>query len=89
MGRGRPINQSRWPKDRPRLTFFELLEPVHRAHGTKTLDEIAAGMNLAARSRVNTLLRGQLPADEGQVRKLILALGGSEGDVIQGIMFSG
>ena len=37
-------------------------------------------MNLRAKSRVNTLLRGTLPADEEQAKALIQALGGSAGD---------
>ena len=86
MGRGRPIDQSQWPDDRPRRTFFELLDKVHRDHGTKSLSLIAEGMSLRARSRVSTLLRGELPADENQVRDLICALGGSAGDIERGLM---
>jgi hypothetical protein len=86
MGRGRLIDQSQWPRDRPRRTFFELLDEVHRKHGIKSLSEIAEGMNLSARSRVSTLLRGTLPVDEGQVEDLIRALGGSAGDIDRGLM---
>jgi WD40 repeat protein len=86
MGRGRPIDQSGWPDDRPRRTFFELLDKVHREQGTKSLSAIAEEMGLSARSRVSALLRGTLPADERQVSDLIRALGGSDGDIGRGLM---
>jgi tetratricopeptide (TPR) repeat protein len=80
VGRGRPIDRSRWPGDRPCRTFFELLDRVHREHGYKSLDDIARAMNLRAKSRVSKLLRGTLPADEDQATALIRALGGSDED---------
>jgi tetratricopeptide (TPR) repeat protein len=80
VGRGRPIDRSQWPGDRPRRTFFELLDTVHRDHGLKSQDDIARAMNLRAKSRVSKLLRGRLPADEDQAKALIRALGGSDED---------
>ena len=55
-------------------------DKVHRDHGLKSHEDIARAMNLRAKSRVNTLLRGTLPADEEQAKALIRALGGSAGD---------
>jgi hypothetical protein len=86
VGRGRPIDRSQWPADRPRRTFFELLDRVHRDHGLKSQDDIAMAMNLRAKSRVSELLRGTLPADEDQAKALIRALGGSEEDAERGAM---
>jgi hypothetical protein len=63
-----------------------LFDKVHRENGTKSLSEVAGAMNLRARSRVSALLRGQgLPADEGQVSDLILALGGAKEDIEGGV----
>ena len=73
MSRGQPINRSRWPDDRPRRTFFELLDKVHREHGTKSLRAIGDEMTLA-HSRVRKLLCEELPVDERQVSALIRAL---------------
>jgi hypothetical protein len=65
---------------------LELLDKVHRENGTKSLADIAAAMNLRARSRVSALLRGQaVLADEDQVTDLIRALGGSAEDVDRGL----
>jgi hypothetical protein len=85
LGKGRPIDQRQWPEKRPERTFFELLDSVHGMNGTRSLRTIAAGMNLASRSRVSTLLRGTLPADEDQAERLIRALGGSDADVGRGL----
>jgi tetratricopeptide (TPR) repeat protein len=86
VGRGRPIDRSRWPGDRPQRTFFELLDRVHRDHGLKSQDDIARAMNLRAKSRVSKLLRGTLPADQDQANALIRALGGSDEDAKRGAM---
>lgn len=86
MGRGRPIDPSSWPGGGPHRAFLELLDKVHRENGTKSLADVAAAMNLRARSRVSALLRGQaVPADEDQATDLIRALGGSAEDVDRGL----
>jgi hypothetical protein len=77
MSVGRRIDRRQWPADRPRRTFFELLDGIHRANGYKSLRLIARDMHLASSSRVSALLRGTLPADEDQASALIGALGGS------------
>jgi hypothetical protein len=86
VGRGRPIDRSWWPAERQHRAFLQLLDKVHSDNGTKSLSDIAAAMNLRARSRVSVLLRGQaLPADEDQVRDLIRALGGAVEDIERGM----
>jgi tetratricopeptide (TPR) repeat protein len=86
VGRGRPIDPSLWPGEGPHRAFLELLDRVHRENGTKSLADIAAAMNLRARSRVSALLRGQaVPADEDQARELIRALGGGTEDQDRGL----
>ncbi|MET8770465.1 HEAT repeat domain-containing protein [Streptomyces sp. NPDC004658] len=63
---------------------MELLDAVHLANGVKSMADVAQGMGLSARSRVNALLRGTngaLPADEGQLTRLVRALGGGDDDV--------
>jgi len=86
MSAGQRIDRSGWPSDRPRRTFFELLDGVHREHGAKSLRAVADEMNLAANSRVSALLLGALPSDERQAGELIRALGGSAGDIERGLM---
>lgn len=84
MTRGRRINQAAWPGDGPHLALLKFLDRVHADNGTKSLQQIVAGMHLASRSRVNALLRGldgALPADERQVEELVRALGGGDDDV--------
>jgi hypothetical protein len=86
VGRGRPVDSSLWPSEGPHRAFLELLDRVHRENGTKSLADVAAAMSLRARSRVSALLRGQaLPADEGQAKDLIRALGGALEDEVRGL----
>lgn len=86
MGRGRSVDSSLWPGEGPYRAFLQLLDRVHRENGTKSLADLAAAMNLRARSRVSALLRGQaLPADDDQARDLIRALGGSSEDEDRGL----
>ena len=86
MSGGRPINRDQWPDSGPRRRFLDLLDAVHRANGTKSLSEIAHGMNLRGRSRANDMLRGKvLPAAEDQARALVRALGGSLEDAERGV----
>ncbi|MEU6470179.1 HEAT repeat domain-containing protein [Streptomyces massasporeus] len=63
---------------------MERLDAVHLANGVKSMADVAQGMGLSARSRVNALLRGtsgSLPADEAQLTLLVRALGGGDDDV--------
>ncbi|MFB6752534.1 HEAT repeat domain-containing protein [Streptomyces sp. NPDC056353] len=63
---------------------MERLDAVHLANGVKSMADVAQGMGLSARSRVNALLRGtngSLPADEVQLALLVRALGGGDDDV--------
>jgi hypothetical protein len=85
MSTGRRIDRGRWPDDRLRRAFFELLDEVHREHGAKSLGVIADAMHLPSPWRVRELLRGKLPVDERQVSALIEALGGSGEEIERGL----
>lgn len=74
---GRPIDRSGWPQPGPHRRLLELLDRLHRENGQRSLAEVAKRMNLSAASRVSVLLRGhKLPVDDGQLRRLVKALGG-------------
>ncbi|MFY1673166.1 tetratricopeptide repeat protein [Plantactinospora sp. WMMB334] len=81
---GKPIDPTRWPDAGPHRDLLQLLAEVHEDNGFKSLRDVAAGMNLASRTRVSCLLRavdGTLPADENQLAQLVRALGGGDDDV--------
>ncbi|MEV4135438.1 response regulator [Dactylosporangium sp. NPDC049742] len=86
MGRGHPIDRSAWPVSGPFRAWLEFLDGVHRANGLRSQRTIARDMGLAAPTRAGQLLRGLAwPADTDQARRLIIALGGLDGEVTRGL----
>jgi hypothetical protein len=85
-GRGRPIDQQAWPAGGVGRDWLVYCDKVHRANGMPSLSTLAAAMNMTSRSRVGQMLRGlALPADAGQARTLLEALGAVGKEIDQGV----
>ena len=87
MGRGRAVKSERLPVDPERRAYFVYLNEIRRKHGTKTLKDIAEEMHLKAASRISALLSDHLPVNEDQAKALLTALGGTYGEIQQGLGF--
>ncbi|WP_345539360.1 hypothetical protein [Phytohabitans rumicis] len=85
MARGGPIDSSGWPADRTVRSWFVYCDRLHRANGMPSQRTVAGLMGLSAPTRVGELLRGLLPADADQARRLLEALGAVGDEVDLGL----
>ncbi|MFI5845691.1 hypothetical protein ACIA8K_38910 [Catenuloplanes sp. NPDC051500] len=84
-GRGRPINQQRWPGPGPWRDWLIFCDRLHRANGLPSLRKLSP-RTWTSPGRVGEILRGEaLPADERQAAGLLEALGAVAGEVDRGM----
>ncbi len=81
-----PIDQTAWPPDGKKRDWLVYCDRIHRNNGLRSLSTLAQAMKMTSRSRISQILRGLgQPADEGQARELLMALGAEDSEVNRGI----